>query len=124
MSQSSDGKQEDDGLNLVQQVLAENPPEERGERDEWERQVGWHRKEDIHQKASLRGASKANSNDPIGDTQNNEALNPAKSGTEFWKRRETMIRSGCAVISLACLVVFFRRMLHLSNASRKRGKNR
>lgn len=32
---------------IVQQVLAENPPEDRGERDEWANHVGWHRKEDI-----------------------------------------------------------------------------
>lgn len=37
----------DDGESLVQQVLAENPPEERGVRDEWNGHVGWHRKENV-----------------------------------------------------------------------------
>ena len=37
---------DDDEEKLVQQVLAENPPEDRGERDEWAKHVGWHRKED------------------------------------------------------------------------------
>mmetsp|Transcript_14402 Transcript_14402/g.30704 ORF Transcript_14402/g.30704 Transcript_14402/m.30704 type:complete len:187 (+) Transcript_14402:116-676(+) len=32
---------------LVQAVLEENPPEERGIRDEWKEHVGWHRKENI-----------------------------------------------------------------------------
>lgn len=33
---------------LVQQVIVENPVEEKGERDEWADHVGWHRTEDIH----------------------------------------------------------------------------
>jgi hypothetical protein len=37
---------DDDEEKLVQQVLAENPPEDRGKRDEWANHVGWHRKED------------------------------------------------------------------------------
>jgi hypothetical protein len=32
---------------LVREVIAENPEEERGVRDEWAQQVGWHRKENI-----------------------------------------------------------------------------
>mmetsp|Transcript_6712 Transcript_6712/g.14671 ORF Transcript_6712/g.14671 Transcript_6712/m.14671 type:complete len:177 (-) Transcript_6712:61-591(-) len=39
---------DDDEERLVQQVLEENPPEERGERDEWAAHVGWHRKEDTN----------------------------------------------------------------------------
>lgn len=38
---------DDDEEKLVQQVLAENPPEDKGERDEWAKHVGWHRREDI-----------------------------------------------------------------------------
>jgi len=46
---------DDDEEALVRQVLAENPVEERGVRDEWEGKVGWHRKEDV---LGLRGARK------------------------------------------------------------------
>jgi hypothetical protein len=57
---------DDDEEKLVQQVLAENPPEDRGERDEWANHVGWHRiedsgvgvvnlKEDIHTKKDVSG---------------------------------------------------------------------
>jgi len=38
----------DDGEELVQQILKENPPEEIGLREEWKDHVGWHRTEDIH----------------------------------------------------------------------------
>ena len=34
---------------LVHAVVEENPPTEQGLRNEWERQTGWHRKEDIYQ---------------------------------------------------------------------------
>lgn len=43
----TDEGDEVDQEELVQQVLREFPPEERGERDEWTQQVGWHRKENI-----------------------------------------------------------------------------
>jgi hypothetical protein len=39
---------QDTGADLVQEVIADNPVEEKGVRDEWKKQVGWHRKEDIH----------------------------------------------------------------------------
>jgi hypothetical protein len=32
---------------LAREVLAENPVEERGVRDEWKDRVGWHYKEDV-----------------------------------------------------------------------------
>jgi hypothetical protein len=32
---------------LVEEVLNDLPPEEKGEREEWHGQVGWHRKENI-----------------------------------------------------------------------------
>jgi hypothetical protein len=38
---------DDDEERLVREVLAENPVEERGVRDEWKDRVGWHRKEDV-----------------------------------------------------------------------------
>lgn len=46
---TEEGSIDDDEERLVQQVLAENPPEERGERDEWAARVGWHRKEDTNE---------------------------------------------------------------------------
>lgn len=57
MDNGSDGKIEDDGIDILQQVLAENPPEERGEREEWDQHTGWNRKEDLYKKPSLRGVS-------------------------------------------------------------------
>jgi hypothetical protein len=50
---NNDNNEEDDGAALVQQILQENPPDERGVRDEWEGHVGWHRKEDILGNESL-----------------------------------------------------------------------
>jgi hypothetical protein len=51
---------DDDAEALVREVLAENPPEEQGVRDEWNHQVGWHRKENIitvdNNNNNLRGA--------------------------------------------------------------------
>ena len=32
---------------LVQEVIQENPPDERGVRPEWDAKVGWHRKENL-----------------------------------------------------------------------------
>jgi hypothetical protein len=40
-------KEEYDEEALVREVIAENPEEERGAREEWAQQVGWHRKENI-----------------------------------------------------------------------------
>jgi len=48
---------DDDEEKLVRQVLAENPVEERGVRDEWAGKVGWGRKEDV---LGLRGGVKRN----------------------------------------------------------------
>jgi hypothetical protein len=51
---------DDDAEALVREVLAENPPEDRGVRDEWNHQVGWHRKENMivnnNNNNNLRGA--------------------------------------------------------------------
>ena len=41
------GNHNDDGADLVQEVIEQNPPEEQGIRDEWDGHVGWHRKEDV-----------------------------------------------------------------------------
>ena len=38
---------DDDGENLVRQVIAENPIADVGVREEWEQQIGWHQKENI-----------------------------------------------------------------------------
>ena len=46
-TEQNDAIIDDDEEQLVRQVLAENPAEERGVRDEWAGQVGWHRKEDV-----------------------------------------------------------------------------
>jgi hypothetical protein len=35
---------------LVEEVLSDLPPEEKGEREEWNEQVGWHRKENIRKR--------------------------------------------------------------------------
>lgn len=40
-------EQEEEEKRLVEEVLRDFPPEERGEREEWADQVGWHRKENI-----------------------------------------------------------------------------
>ncbi|KAG7338990.1 two component regulator [Nitzschia inconspicua] len=56
-------KEETDEHDLVEEVLREFPPEERGEREEWNQQVGWHRKENIRKSAGhpdLRGSAKKN----------------------------------------------------------------
>ena len=39
---------DDDEELLVREVIAENPVEERGVRDEWAGKVGWHDKVDVH----------------------------------------------------------------------------
>ena len=38
---------EDDEESLVRQVIAENPMEDAGVREEWKQQIGWHQKENI-----------------------------------------------------------------------------
>jgi hypothetical protein len=44
----------DDEERLVQQVIAENPVEDVGVRDEWKQQIGWHQKENIYATNSKR----------------------------------------------------------------------
>jgi hypothetical protein len=82
---------QDDGIALVKEVLEDNPPEERGVRDEWKHQVGWHRKEDINPGAStnqLRGS--APSRRPQQEKENGivnadptTSLKPSASRTAF-----------------------------------------
>lgn len=40
-------QEKDEEERLVREVIAENPVEDRGVREEWVGKVGWHRKEDI-----------------------------------------------------------------------------
>ena len=40
----------DEEQKLVEEVLSDLPPEEKGEREEWNEQVGWHRKENIRKR--------------------------------------------------------------------------
>ena len=46
-SPGQDDDVDDDEEQLVRQVIAENPVQERGVRDEWAERVGWHRREDV-----------------------------------------------------------------------------
>ena len=68
---AEEGNVDDDGERLVQQILAENPPDERGERDEWAAHVGWHRREDTRTHAlntdaeSTHYAAAAKDDDPL-----------------------------------------------------------
>ena len=45
--EESVGESEENKARLVKEVLAENPPETKGEREEWKLQTGVHRKENI-----------------------------------------------------------------------------
>ena len=45
MNHKNNNNNGDDGAALINEVIEENPPRERGERDEWSEHVGWHRKE-------------------------------------------------------------------------------
>eukprot|EP00977_Amphora_coffeiformis_P018450 scaffold6503_cov99-Amphora_coffeaeformis.AAC.4 len=52
---------DDEVKKLVQEVIAENPVEEKGEREEWAARVGWHRKEDVYGRGgALRGGRNTN----------------------------------------------------------------
>ena len=70
---------DDDGETLVRQVIAENPVEERGVREEWVQQVGWHRKDDV---LGLRGKPKQNSAARASENQPESVkdLKPPSSG--------------------------------------------
>jgi hypothetical protein len=46
-SERNQQREEDDGENLVRQVIAENPVAEVGVREEWDHHIGWHRREHI-----------------------------------------------------------------------------
>ena len=54
---------------LVRQVLQENPPEEKGERDEWKQHVGWHRIENVRLSDSNTSGNN-NSNNVINGNTN------------------------------------------------------
>ena len=51
----------DDEEELVREVISENPPEDRGVRDEWESHQGWHRVEDTHPNDHTKGKQGENS---------------------------------------------------------------
>mmetsp|Transcript_2176 Transcript_2176/g.4015 ORF Transcript_2176/g.4015 Transcript_2176/m.4015 type:complete len:133 (-) Transcript_2176:138-536(-) len=53
--------EEEEEERLVQEVLKEFPPEEKGEREEWNRHVGWHRQEDIRNRGQEQEDNKSNS---------------------------------------------------------------
>jgi hypothetical protein len=55
---------DDDGAELVKQVLTENPPDEQGVREEWERHVGWHEKYNTLPQAGHQLDPKQNSEQP------------------------------------------------------------
>lgn len=68
---------DDDGEKLVQEVIAENPVEEKGEREEWALHFGIGRKEDIHVAAGgLRIPSKPA---PTGETNLKQGIVEAHS---------------------------------------------
>jgi hypothetical protein len=58
--EEDEGEDEDDEGegDLVAQVIRENPPEERGEREEWGQHVGWGRKEESVGRGALRGSQR------------------------------------------------------------------
>jgi hypothetical protein len=60
-------EEEADEHELVKEVLRELPPEEKGERDEWNQHVGWHRKENIRKGAKHFEFSENNGR--IGDSE-------------------------------------------------------
>jgi hypothetical protein len=47
MKKATDSVNVDDEEKLVRQVLAENPIQDVGVRDEWKEHIGWHRKENV-----------------------------------------------------------------------------
>ena len=79
---------------LVRQVLQENPPEEKGERDEWKQHVGWHRIENVRLAADssiTSGNNGSNSNGVI----NRDNTNFGRHGsiiTENIRRRRPSLR--------------------------------
>jgi hypothetical protein len=45
---------EEENESLVAEVLRDFPAEEKGEREEWNQHIGWHRQENIHDKHATR----------------------------------------------------------------------
>jgi hypothetical protein len=56
---SKEQQENDDGSELVREILSEFPPEERGEREEWQSREGWHRKEDTQRKEDIQETRKS-----------------------------------------------------------------
>lgn len=59
---------------LVQEVLSEFPPDERGERQEWNQQVGWHRRETI--RGHRYGPKGSHEEDPTAAGNRNQHATP------------------------------------------------
>jgi hypothetical protein len=121
---------DDDGEALVQQVLAENPVQERGERQEWKHQVGWHRKEDII--GGLRGAGKPTAGTTIPPTtQQIEPVSfqpPGPKPAAGSKKRDQSLLAASAIpvagvlfLLILCCIILIRRK---SNANIREKNNR
>uniref|UniRef100_A0A7S2EJM6 Uncharacterized protein n=1 Tax=Trieres chinensis TaxID=1514140 RepID=A0A7S2EJM6_TRICV len=87
----------DDGSQLVQEVLKELPPEEKGEREEWAGHVGWHRKEEVRApRPFLRARSvgdnprqyarEMNETSAVSENVGNSRTVPRREGVQLGKR--------------------------------------
>lgn len=112
----------DDAEALVKEVLAENPPEDRGVREEWNHQVGWHRKENIY--GGLRGKNAARSaeNTKLHD----RAASPAPLSLEKGSRisqssaGESMVYHPIWIVLLFGLLFLLWRIGVMGNSKKKR----
>jgi hypothetical protein len=76
---------DDEEEKLVQEVIAENPVEERGVRNEWIEKVGWHRKEVVrlgHPSKKTMPLSEQNNNPH--PTYPGAVATDLRFGTSFW----------------------------------------
>ena len=93
-------EQDDFEETLVRQVIEDNPPEEHGERPEWQEHIGWHRKEYIH----LRGA------ESIQQVRTKHA-NPEQGVHNDKKPKNYVMHNmvlAAAGIALLCVLLFVR----------------
>jgi hypothetical protein len=67
---------------LVEEVLSDLPPEEKGEREEWNEQVGWHRKENIRKRTPQLEDNNSNHLSPSGRNQKIRGL-PEQEGVSL-----------------------------------------
>jgi len=124
------GGNEDDGAALMKQVLEENPPEERGVRDEWVGHVGWHRKENVRKRGHQqqeRASSAFNNAESMAEYRNSTGPHegptrqakvdhywPAGRATNFFQedgvgpRTQSYLLLSCAIIlALVCFCRLF-----------------